>query len=68
MKGNDRCSSLIIYLVGLLPLAVFYEPVKHWLGGGVLFFSSVVVYLAALRLVAWLASRKQDNVKTSVDV
>lgn len=46
----------IVYLLGIIVLGLFYEPIKTSLGGQWLFFVSVVGYLLALRLLsAWVA-------------
>ena len=50
--------SFIIYIVGVILLGLFYGEVKQSLGGKLLFFVCVVVYLLALRLIAELVSKK----------
>ena len=44
---------IVVYLVGVVLLGVFYQPVKSALGGGVLFVSVVVGYLLLLRLIGY---------------
>jgi hypothetical protein len=47
----------IVYILGLAPLGLFYEPLKQALGGGSVFLASLVGYLAFLRLVGWGIAR-----------
>ena len=51
----------VVYIVGLLPLGIFYEPLKEQTGGGAVFFGVVVLYLTALRIVGRLVSRKRKS-------
>lgn len=44
---------IVVYLVGVILLGIFYQPVKVALGGGVLFVLVVIVYLLLLRLIGY---------------
>ena len=44
---------IVVYLVGVVLLGVFYQPVKSALGGGVPFVSVVIGYLLLLRLIGY---------------
>lgn len=41
-----------LYIFFFIPLAFFYEPVKKYLGGGVLFFACAVIYLCVCSALA----------------
>ena len=47
----------IVYLIGILLLGVFYEPIKSALGRGIWFLVGAIVMLIALRGVAVLVKR-----------
>lgn len=47
----------IIYVLGLIPLGLFYEPIKEALGGRWLFLAFGVAYLVGLRLIGSLVAR-----------
>ena len=44
---------LVIYLLGVLLLGYFYEPLKTATGGGAMFVLSAFLYLGILRLVGY---------------
>ena len=46
-----KMKKIWVYMLGLLPLALFYEQLKA-MGNGPVFLVSVVVYLLLVRLVA----------------
>lgn len=50
MRG--RIERLWLYIVFFAPLAIFYEPVKEYLGGGVLFVLCSVIYLCICSVLA----------------
>lgn len=59
---NSLRSPFVVYLLGLLPLGIFDEPVKYILGGGAVFFLAALVYLLFLRGIGWLVSRRSNDV------
>jgi hypothetical protein len=48
----------IVYLVGVMLLGFFYEPVSSALGGEWLFVGCVLVYLVALRWIGTLIAKR----------
>lgn len=50
MRG--RIEGLWLYIAFFAPLAIFYGPVKEYLGGGVLFVLCSVIYLCICSVLA----------------
>ena len=48
----------IVYILGVVPLGLFYAPLKEALGGGAVFLAATFAYLLFLRVVAWFAVRQ----------
>lgn len=52
-----------VYFLGLIPLGLFYEPIKKALGGQWHFLAGGVAYLLVLRLLAELIGRLLERRK-----
>jgi predicted Na+-dependent transporter len=50
--------NFIVYFIGVVIFAIFYEPVKQALGGGLLFFISAIAYLVSLRALGYLLENR----------
>lgn len=50
MRG--RVDRVWLYILFFAPLAFFYEPVKEYLGGGILFVLCSVIYLCICSALA----------------
>ena len=63
MKASPQ---MMVYLVGIVGLGLFYEPIKSALGGKWVFLLAATAYLVVLRLIgSWIArsmaTRGQDR-------
>ena len=48
----------IIYIAGLIPLGLFYAPLKTWFGEGPWFMLALLAYVVILRGIGALVRRR----------